>query len=65
MSNSPHLGHMCWESSPYIQSAGHVPHPVGMWLSVKTKRPELYTAFDVMRTERRPPKVTLCESAPR
>eukprot|EP00419_Tripos_fusus_P016816 CAMPEP_0172735714 /NCGR_PEP_ID=MMETSP1074-20121228/113150_1 /TAXON_ID=2916 /ORGANISM="Ceratium fusus, Strain PA161109" /LENGTH=110 /DNA_ID=CAMNT_0013564771 /DNA_START=776 /DNA_END=1108 /DNA_ORIENTATION=+ len=53
MSNSPQVGQACCASSPYIQSAGQTPQPVGTWSTVATNRPELKVAWDSMRTERR------------
>jgi hypothetical protein len=51
MSISPVCGHV----GPFVQKAGHVPHPVGMWtLSMMTSPPvKLYCVW--MRTDARLP----------
>lgn len=36
------------------QRAGHVPQPIGVWMTSKMKRPEAYCFLDWRRTEKRP-----------
>mmetsp|Transcript_35166 Transcript_35166/g.100177 ORF Transcript_35166/g.100177 Transcript_35166/m.100177 type:complete len:232 (+) Transcript_35166:706-1401(+) len=63
MSNSPQVGQLCRESSPYIQKAGHVAHPVGAWLRRKTNKPALYAFRDWMRMDLLPSPTGMVSTA--
>mmetsp|Transcript_25405 Transcript_25405/g.60517 ORF Transcript_25405/g.60517 Transcript_25405/m.60517 type:complete len:210 (+) Transcript_25405:1236-1865(+) len=54
MSYSPHRGHACCESSPYIQNAGHAPQAMGAWSTSRMNRPSSNHSFDSIRTLLRP-----------
>lgn len=55
-----------WEGGTYSvsQRAGHVPHPYGVCLTSKTKRPGPYWALDSRRTEKRPVEASGTEPGP-